>query len=197
VARQADPDLEHRILTAARLLWNRGAGKAMTMRAIARAARTNTPAVYRRFSHRDDILRALLLHIRAEITEELQASLSVEEACERYIDYALHHPNDYELYYLHEYELLFADKSSRNVTLNQLLKQKRPAVELMKGKLAAQLGGVPDDHERLTLALWALLHGTVMLLIAKTIQPLHKDELRAASRMALDTLLRQSSHSRR
>ena len=197
VARQADPDLEHRILSAARRLWNRGAGKALTMRAVARAARTNTPAVYRRFPHRDDILRALLLRIRAEITEELRAALSVEEACEHYVDYALHHPHDYELYYLHEYELLFSDKSSRDVTLNQLLKEKRPAIELMKGKLAAQLGGVPDDHERLTLALWALLHGTVMLLIAKTIHPPHMEELRAASRTALDTLLRESSHSRR
>ena len=192
-----DPDLEQRILGAASRLWARGGEKALTMRAVARAARTNTPAVYRRFSHRDDILRALLLRIRAEVTEELRAGLSVEEACERYIDYALHHPHDYELYYLHEYELLFADKSSCGVTLNQLFKEKRPAIELMKGKLAAQLGGVPDDHERLTLALWALLHGTVMLLIAKTIHPPHREELRAASRTALDTLLRETSSSRR
>ena len=197
MARPSDPDVEHRILTAARRLWNQGAGKALTMRAVARAARTNTPAVYRRFPHRDDILRALLLRIRAEITAELRTAPSVEEACERYVNYALQHPNDYELYYLHEYELLFAGKSSREVTLNQLLKQKRPAIELMKAKLAAQLGGVPDDHERLTLALWALLHGTVMLLIAKTIQPAHTGDLRAASRTALDTLLAKSSRRRR
>ena len=45
MARQPDPDLEDRILNAARKLWKQGAGKALTMRAVARAAGTNTPAV--------------------------------------------------------------------------------------------------------------------------------------------------------
>ena len=59
MARQPDPDLEDHILNAARKLWKKGAGKALTMRAVARAAGTNTPAVYRRFPRREDILRAL------------------------------------------------------------------------------------------------------------------------------------------
>ncbi len=71
MARQPDPDLEDRILKAARQLWKKGAGKALTMRAVARAAHTNTPAVYRRFPHRDDILRALLQQIRKEIFLQL------------------------------------------------------------------------------------------------------------------------------
>ena len=47
--RHPDPDLEDRILSAAQRLWTRGGEKSLTMRAVARAARTNTPAVYRRF----------------------------------------------------------------------------------------------------------------------------------------------------
>ena len=113
--------------------------------------------------------------------------------CERYLDYALSHPNEYELYYLHEYELLFSAKPARGATLNQIFTQKRPAVELMKGKLAAQLGGSPDNYARLTLAVWALLHGTVMLLIAKTIQPQHAAEMRSACRASVETLLREAS----
>ena len=192
MARLPDPDLENRILNAARQLWKKGAGKALTMRAVARAARTNTPAVYRRFPHRDDILRALLQRIRQEIFQQLQGASSVEEACERYIDYALSHPHEYELYYRHEYELLFSARPARGATLNQVLKEKRPAVEMMKGKLAAQLGGSADDYVRLTLAIWALLHGTVMLLIAKTIHPEHAAEMREACRDSLATLLREA-----
>lgn len=193
MSRQPDPDLEGRILNAARQLWKEGAGKALTMRAVALAARTNTPAVYRRFRRREDILRALLEQTRQEIFRQMEATSSVEEACEHYIDFALSHPHEYELYYRYEYELLFSARSARGVTLNQIFKQKRPAVEMMKGKLAAQLGGSPDDYARLTLAVWALLHGTVMLLIAKTIQPQHAAAMRSACRTSVETLLREAS----
>ncbi len=192
MARQGDPELENRILKAARKLWKKGAGDALTMRAVAQAARTNTPAVYRRFRTRDDILRALLLQTRKTIYQRLADASSVEEACERYIDFALSHPNEYELYYLHEYRLLFADGRSRGITLNQTLKQKRPAVELMKSRLATQLGGAPDNYVQMVLALWGLLHGTAMLLIAKTIQPQHAAEMRSACRASLATLLREA-----
>ncbi len=120
----------------------------------------------------------------------------MEEACDRYLDYSLSHPHEYELYYQHEYELLFAAIPTRGVTLNQIFKQKRPAVELMKGKLAAQLGGSADDYALLTLAMWALLHGTAMLLIAKTIQPQHARQMRTACRTAVETLLREAAKVR-
>src|SRR5580693_7096688 len=153
MARQPDPDLEDRILNAARKLWKKGAGKALTMRAVARAAGTNTPAVYRRFPHREDILRALLQRTRQELFQQLAASSSVEEACERYVDYALSHPHEYELYFLHEYELLFSGRPARAMSLNQAFKESRPAVEFIKAMLAAELGGCPDDHTALQLAL--------------------------------------------
>ena len=192
MARNPDPELEERILSAARQLWKKGAGKALTMRAVAQAAGTNTPAVYRRFPHRDDILRALLQRTRQDIFQLLDAGSSVEEACEGYIDYALKHPHEYELYYLHEYELLFSARRARGATLNQVFKAQRPAVELVKSKLAAQLGGAPDDYVQLTLAVWAALHGTVMLLIGKTIHPEHAAEMRAACRHCVEILLRDA-----
>src|SRR5271154_3074006 len=105
MARPPDPDLENRILDAAQRLWKKGVGKAVTMRAVARAAGTNTPAVYRRFRSREDILRALWQQTRREIFQQLEPCPSVEAACERYLDFALRHPHEYELYYLHEYEL--------------------------------------------------------------------------------------------
>jgi AcrR family transcriptional regulator len=196
MARQPDPALEGRILNAARQLWKKGVGEALTMRAVAKAAGTNTPAVYRRFRRREDILRALLQRTRQDVFQQLEAGSSAEEACERYLDFALSHPHEYELYYLHEYEIDSSDARPRGMTPNQSVRRKRPAEELMKRKLAAQLGGSPDDYTRLSLALWALLHGTVMLLITKTIPPQYAAEMRSVCRASIETLLLGESRLR-
>lgn len=197
MARLPDPDLEDRILNAARQLWKKGAGKALTMRAVARAAQTNTPAVYRRFPHRDDILRALLHQTRQDVMLQLEAASTVEEACERYLDYALSHPHEYELYYLHEYELLFANRPASGLKLNQFVTEHRPAVELMKTKFAKQLGGSPGDHMGITLTIWTMLHGMATLMIRKTISPGHAVEAREAFRASLEALMRDSRRSAR
>ncbi len=194
MARQPDPALEGRILNAARQLWKKGVGEALTMRAVARAAGTNTPAVYRRFRRREDILRALWQRTRQEILQQLEAGSSAEESCERYLDFALSHPHEYELYYLHEYELFSAP--AREIGPRPTVRRKRPAEELMKGKLATQLGGSPDDYTRLSLGVWALLHGTVMLLITKTIPPSYAAEMRSVCRASVETLLLGESRLR-
>src|ERR1700690_1881199 len=99
--RQPDPDLEERILSAAHVLWKRGGEKALTMRAGARAARRNTPAVYRRFKDREDLVRGLLRHIAARIRRDFEAGESIEEMAEAYVESALRAPHDYELFYTH------------------------------------------------------------------------------------------------
>ena len=196
MSRLPDPDLEDRILDAARRLWKKGVGGALTMRAVARAAGTNTPAVYRRFQRREDILRALMQQTRQDVFQLLEATSSVEEACDRYIDFGLSHPHEYELYYLHEYEVFDSQVSSDKVPPAKPVRRKRPSEELMKVKLAGQLGGSPDDYTRLSLALWALLHGTAMLLIRKTIPPHFAAEMRDVCRVSVKTLLRGESRLR-
>ena len=69
--RQPDPHLQERILNAAQKLWKKGADETLTMRAVAQAAGTNTPAVYRRFRNREEILRALLRRIQQDVVEAL------------------------------------------------------------------------------------------------------------------------------
>ncbi len=56
--RQPDPQLETRILRAAQKLFLRGGEKGLSMRALAKAAHTSTPAVYRRYKSRKQILEA-------------------------------------------------------------------------------------------------------------------------------------------
>jgi AcrR family transcriptional regulator len=183
VPRRPDPGLEEKILNAAHNLWKKGGEKALTMRAVARAARTNTPAVYRRFRDRDDILRALLQRIRLEIAAELEKAGSAEEACDRYLNHALSHPREYELFYQHDYELNYARRSRK------LTRPARPARDEMKRKLRARLGESPDDHERLLMALWMLTHGAAMLLIDKSILPEEAAEARKIFRASVRVLL--------
>jgi AcrR family transcriptional regulator len=191
VSRPPDPDLEDKILNAAQKLWRKGGEKALTMRSVARAAGTNTPAVYRRFNDREDILRGLLQRIRQEIADGLQEGATVEEACERYLDYAVTHPWEYELLYQYDYELDQALRS-RGKPFTE-----RPAREVMKRKLREWLGGSPEKHERMLTATWMLAHGAAMLMIDKSIPPEQAPEARKVFKASVKALLREAEFIRK
>jgi AcrR family transcriptional regulator len=186
--RLPDPDLEERILNAAQKLWKRGADKTLTMRAVAQAAGTNTPAVYRRFQNREDILRALLRRIQQAVGDALRPCRSTQELCETYIDFALRHPHEYELFYEHAHQLP-APRADRNAPL----RESRPAMALVEARLAERLGGSPADHTRLALALWTITHGTAMILISKAIPHEHEAELRSVFTASVETMIRNAS----
>jgi AcrR family transcriptional regulator len=189
VPRPQNPDLESAVLDAAHKLWKKGGERGLTMRAVARAAGTNTPAVYRRFRDRDDLLRGILQRIRLEIAAELKRASSAEEGCERYLDYALRHPHEYILFYQHNYELQHSPRSRRSGA--QPVGQ--PARDAMRRKLAERLGDSPDDHERMLTVLWMLVHGAAMLLIAKSILPQDAAKARSVFSASVATLLLQAS----
>lgn len=183
--RQPDPDLEERILNAAHVLWKRGGEKALTMRAVARAARTNTPAVYRRFKDREDLVRGLLRHIAARIRRDFEAGETIEAMAEAYVESALRVPHDYELFYSHARAL----NPPRGTGALKPIRDSRPNFALVEQLLARRLGGAPDDHSQLALAVWATLHGATMLLLSKAIPPGHEEEMRSACRSAVKALL--------
>jgi AcrR family transcriptional regulator len=187
--RHPDPDLQERILNAAQKLWNKGAEKTLTMRAVARAAGSNTPAVYRRFRNRRDILRALLRRIQQNVGEVLRPCRSPEEVCERYLEYALSHSHEYELFYTHAYQLPPPARAGRGLPLREY----RPAMAIVEEKLAERLGGDPAEHTRLSMALWTVAHGTAMILISKAIPEEHAAELRSVFRAAVKTLISNAS----
>lgn len=185
--RRPDPDLEGKILDAAQELWKKGGEKGLTMRAVAKAAGTNTPAVYRRFRDRDDILRGLLQRIRLQIAGSLERGSTPEQGCEGYLDFALGHPREYELFYQHNYDLHHSPRSSRAGVKSM----GQPAKDAMRRKLQATFGGSPEDQERLLTALWMVVHGTAMLLIAKTILPKDAEEARSVFSATVRALLRR------
>jgi len=183
--RQPDPDLEDRILKAAQALWRRGGDKALTLRAVARAAGTNTPAVYRRFKDRRDLVRGLLLRIVSRIRRTFDANETIEEIAESYVDLALQDPHEYELFYAHGHEL----SPPKGRGHPRPIRESRPNFAFVEAQLAKRLGGSAEDHTHLALALWALMHGNTMLLLSKSIPAGHEEELRSACRSAVVALL--------
>jgi AcrR family transcriptional regulator len=146
--RHSDPEVQGRILNAARKLWHKGGETALSMRAIAKAARTNTPAVYRRFRTREEILRALVRSYQEEFYSELVHCQTLQEAAECAVEFALRNP--------HEYELQMSDLLPRTT-------QERPNLEFVAKRCARWYGGEPSDYEALVLTVAALAHGIATL----------------------------------
>jgi len=183
--RHPDPDLEERILKAGQALWKRGGDKALTLRAVAKAAGTNTPAVYRRFKDRRDLVRGLLMRTVSRLAKSFSAAETIEQLAETYVDSALDDPHEYELFYTYGREL----SPPKRPGAPRPIRDSRPNFALVEKRLAQRLGGSPEDHTHLALAMWALMHGNTMLLLSKTIPPGHEEELREACRGAVKILL--------
>lgn len=186
--RHADPEVEERVLDAAQKLWRGGGDKTLSMRALARVARTNTPAIYRRFKNREAILRALLMRVRERQRHVVQSAGSLEQALEAYIDFALRNPREYDLYYAQQQESLRpAESRSPNIG---------PGFAWVQQKLVERFGGSAEDHASLVLSLWALAHGTVTLLTSKVVPAARAAELRAGCTAAVRILLHNAEHHR-
>jgi AcrR family transcriptional regulator len=144
------------------------------MRAVAEAAGTNTPAVYRRFRNREEILRALVSYYQQEFFKVLQPCRSHQEVGQAYLDFVLGRPREYLL---------------MNSGLIGRVSKTRPNLDFVMERSADWLGGEPGDHAALVYALWALSHGTAMLRVSGSVQEENFPEVRAAFTRAIDVLV--------
>jgi AcrR family transcriptional regulator len=181
--RKPDAQLESRILDSAYRLWSAGGEEALTMRAVARAARTTTPTVYQRFRDKKDILEMLRRRAQQKLFSAVEPSRSLAEFCERYFDFALGHKN--------EYELLRA-----NWAVRLMKEEPRPTFELLKKRLAERLGGDPEQHMRLALALTAIAHGTATILLPEGVHSRINRELRDICAEAWESLVESARDGR-
>jgi AcrR family transcriptional regulator len=172
--RHPDPSVEGRIMGAARKLWHKGGEKALSMRAVAKAAGTNTPAVYRRFRTREQILRALVMTYQQELFEIVQPCRSLQEIAECYLDFALRRPR--------EYQLIMSGLLAR-------MTKDRPNLKFVLNRAAAWLGGSAEDHRPMVFAVWSLLHGTAMLRITGTLRDEDFPAARAAFAKSVEVLV--------
>lgn len=180
--RKPDPDVEARILVAAEKLLHRGGEKALSMRKVAKLARTNTPALYRRFRDKKEIMQALVQRSQRELFAAIKDCASLPELGERALEYALSKPR--------EYEVLTSGLFSR-------LSERRPNIEFVMQRSAEWLGGKPEDHAGLVIALWCLMHGTAMLSISGTFTPQYGVELRSAYAEAVKILVSKARAPRK
>jgi AcrR family transcriptional regulator len=181
--RKPDADLVGQILGAAYQLWSQGGEKALTMRAVARAAGTTTPTVYQRFRDKRAIRELLRAQARENLFAAVKPSRSIKDFCRRYLDFAVRHPNAYQLL-----RVDWAVRLERD--------EPKPSFELLKQLLADQLGGSPEGHSRLALALAALSQGTATLLITKEISASVSKELRHVCIAACEALAEDASKRR-
>ncbi len=186
--RKADALLEGRILDAAYHIWSRRGEHALTMRAVAGASGTTTPTLYERFSNKENLLSLLRRRARLNLFSGIKSSRSPAQVCRRVLDFFLAHPNDYRLI-TEDWATAFARK------------EEMPSFEFLKRSLAARLGGKPDRHTPLALALVAVLHGTATLLHSVNIHQKISRDFRCACIRACDALIRAASaipsHSKR
>jgi AcrR family transcriptional regulator len=180
--RRIDPELESSILQAARKLWRKGGEKALSMRAVAKAAGTNTPAVYRRFTSREEILGALVRLFQQELFQQLEPCRSVQELAEAYLSFALNRPR--------EYGLMMSGLLAR-------MTDERPNFNLVLSRVADWYGGTPEEHEALVFTLYCLLHGCALLVINGSEIVRRSEKINPAVRRAVDILVANEAQLRR
>jgi AcrR family transcriptional regulator len=174
--RKADQQLEGRILDAAYQLWSKGGEHALTMRAIALAAKTTTPTLYERFQDKHDLIVFLRVRARERMFNALQPARSTAEACRLGLEFALSNGN--------EYLLLTSDWAERFAR-----KEPLPSYEYLKEKLAKDHGGAPADYAQLALAIVAQVHGTAILLLGEGVAAQIAQEFKDACLEACKALI--------
>jgi AcrR family transcriptional regulator len=179
--RKPDSRLEDRILNAAYKLWAEGGEHRLTMRAVAKAAGTTTPTLYERFRDKDDLLAALRARAQQNLFEAIKPARSIAEACRLALDFTATHG--------HEYELVAKEWAAR-----LSCGEPTPSFDLIKERLAEQLGGEPNDHFQLGLVFAAIYHGASTMLLNEGIDPKIAATVKEACIAATDTLVRQGIH---
>ncbi|HUM05779.1 MAG TPA: helix-turn-helix domain-containing protein [Terriglobales bacterium] len=149
-----DRKLEERILNVAQRLWRTRGDKGLTLRAVAREARTTTPTLYKRFQNKKALRLALSLRVRDEMNAELFSSPRLEDVYRRYLRYAEQHPHEYELLQLAWAPYVLVPGNNR------------PGRTWVLSQLAARFGGEPDEYAQFFDTLFLTCHGAATVLVA-------------------------------
>ena len=166
------------ILRAARDVHGRSGPQALTMREVGARCGISAAAIYHHFTDRDELLREVLRvgfdRFRSYLA---RGSRGAEGAgprerllavAEGYVDFALDHPSDYEAMFgrpellpKNAYPEGFRDPRGQDTPFLRLL-------ETLRG-LRWQ-GSITSDPEETALLMWSVLHGLIMLFLARHIE---------------------------
>lgn len=187
--RKPNVSLEGTIVDVAYRLWSEQGEKALTMRAVARAAKTTTPTVYQRFRDKTDLKHFLEERAKQKMFDALKNSRAPIELCRAALEFISCH--------LNEYRLLSSDWGTR-------FAQKMPMriFDYFVETLAQQLGGTAEESQELGFQLSALVHGTALLRPVgkeneKIAETLTEACLKACSLILRDAERKKKSQSKR
>lgn len=144
--RAADQHLEKRILTAARRLCHARGVHGLTLRAVARAAGTTTPTVYKRFRNKAALQNALATEIRQEMIEFVFAAPGIEQIYRRYVQFIEENSEDYQVLQHTQTEILAPESG-------------RPGKTRFLAELARRFGGKPVEYDLAFYAFFLLCQG--------------------------------------
>jgi AcrR family transcriptional regulator len=184
--RKPDVALEGKIVDVAYRLWSEHGEKALTMRAVARAAKTTTPTVYQRFRDKTDLKHFLEERARQKMFDELRSAGTPLEICGKALEFISGHIN--------EYKLLMADWGDR-------FAQRMPmrSFDYFVEALTKHLGATAEERKELAFQLFALVHGTALLRPMgkereKIAEALTEACLKACSVLLRDAARRKKNH---
>ncbi|HKV26100.1 MAG TPA: TetR/AcrR family transcriptional regulator [Candidatus Acidoferrum sp.] len=170
---------EKRILAAAEKLWRSRGERGLTLRAVAREARTTTPTVYRRFRNKQALYLALGEKFRQDLTEVCLGAPTPEEFCRRYLRFAEDHPNEYRLLWNAWGDTV----PSEDVP--------RPIRDWFLAQLANRFGGKAESYLPAFYGVMLLSHGASMLLTGP-ISEFYRQEIYKSFPSISDALLRNA-----
>jgi len=182
--RKPDVALEGRIVDAAYRIWSQQGEGSLTMRAVARAARTTTPTLYQRFRNKQDLKHFLEERARQKLFDAVHDARLAIDICRYTLKFTSEHR--------HEYRLLTTDWGSRYA---QGLPMR--SFEHLKRLLANELGGSPSDQRGLAFQLFAVVHGTAVLRPSDAEQGSTAEALEEACLRACEALLRDAERNYR
>jgi len=180
--RHPDTRVEGNIINAAYNLLEEGGEHALTMRAVAKRAGTTTPTVYHRFKDKRDLAEIVRERAVEKLVKAVTPAKSAVEMCERLLDFAIANR--------HLYRVFTADWAVRLAH-----NAPKPTFELIKKRLAERLGGSPDDHWELAMALGALVHGTATMLLADGVEDSIAKSLRRICVENCEALIEHAEHA--
>jgi AcrR family transcriptional regulator len=180
--RKADPNLERTIVDAAIRLLEKGGLEAITMREVAKAARTTTPTLYERFTDRDALLRAITDIYRDELSRRFDAHDSIERMGDKFLEFCIEKP--------HAIELLI-----ERVAQNLKGDVKGPIYSMVRSNLMKLNGFPPKQAEELTLATTSTIAGAALMMsrlgcTSRASRDLHDATVKMLRRVALSNTRR-------
>lgn len=172
-ARKGDGELlrDEILEVAEELLIESGSKDAVTLRAVAERVGVSTPSIYLHFADKDllfyEFCRRTFAKLNLTMMEAAATEGSVIERMARvgeaYIRFALAHPAQYKIVFGEDHHAMPEDQLQDDPGVQ--------AFELLVGMLDAGIAEGSlirvDDVRALAVAVWAAVHGAVMILMAK------------------------------